>query len=130
MADKACPSGADCSASDLRFGVQGQYHLSPVETLDPWFGLGIGYESASMTAKAGGQEAKTSYSGLEFLNLQAGLDYKLSPAFGVGPFLSFSLGQYSSYDVTVPGMGKLSGSIPEKAMHEWLTIGVRGAFTL
>lgn len=130
MADKACPSGADCSASDLRFGVQGQYHLSPSENLDPWFGLGIGYESASWKASAGGQEMKTTYSGLEFLNLQGGADFKLSPAFGLGPFVSFSMGQYSSASVTLPGLGEVSGSITDKAMHEWLTLGVRGAFNL
>ena len=111
----------DCSASNLRLGVQGQYHLSPAEKLDPWFGLGIGYESMSM--KRTGVEG--SASGLEFLNLQAGLDYKLSPAFGIGPFLSFSLGQYSSVS-----SGDLSMDIPEKAMHQWLTFGVRGAFNL
>jgi outer membrane protein W len=111
----------DCSASQLRFGVQGQYHISPAEKLDPWFGLGIGYEK--MSVKAGGDDG--SISGMEYLNLQAGLDYKLSPAFGLGPFLSFSLGQYGS-----ASSGGVSADIPETAMHQWLTLGVRGAFNL
>jgi hypothetical protein len=33
----------ECSASMMRFGVQGQYHLVPSENIDPWFGLGIGF---------------------------------------------------------------------------------------
>jgi len=127
---KDCPSGVDCSANDIRFGVMGAYHISPDASFDPWVGLGIGYETFSMKLSAAGAEAKTSYKGLEFANLQFGGDYKVSPDFGIGPFLSFSLGQYSSATVDIPGLGSQSGSIDQKAMHEWLTIGVRGAFNM
>ena len=96
IADDACPSGADCSGSVMRFGIQGQYHLSPAESLDPWFGLGIGYEISSSTISAGGAEVSGGASGLEFANIQAGANFKVADAIGVGPFLSFSLGQYSS----------------------------------
>jgi len=113
--------GADCSGHDLRFGVQGQYLLSPGEQLDPWFGLGIGYESLSTTI------ASTDYglSGLEFANLQAGLDYAVMPALGVGPFLSLSFGKYGS-----ASQDGNSVDINQTAMHEWLTLGLRGAFRL
>lgn len=124
-----CPTGADCSASDLRIGLQGQYHLSPMESLDPWFGLGVGYEAASVTAKAGGQEFSSSYTGLEFLNLQGGADFKVADGFGVGPFVSFSLGQYSSAKVESGG-ATISQDIDPKAMHEWLTLGVKGSLGL
>jgi hypothetical protein len=46
----------ECTASMMRFGVQGQYHLTLSENIDPWFGLGIGYESVqahSRTLQAG-----------------------------------------------------------------------------
>jgi outer membrane protein W len=111
----------DCSARDLRLGLQGQYHFSPTEKFDPWFGLGIGYEKLSST-RSGRDE---SLGGFEFVNLHAGMDYKVSPALGVGPFISFSLGQYSSASA-----GDISVDIPEKALHQWLTLGIRGAFTL
>ena len=118
---KNCPSGSDCSAHDLRFGVQGQYLVSPGEQLDPWFGLGIGYESLAGSVDG----ADGSMSGLEFANLQAGLDYAVMPDLGVGPFLSMSFGQYSSQSADGD-----SSDISQTALHEWLTLGLRGAFRL
>lgn len=127
---KDCPSGASCSGSDIRIGLQGQYHISPAEKIDPWLGVGIGYEIASLKATAGGQEASSTTKGMEYLNLQGGADFKVSPAFGIGPFLSFSFGKYSSATIKIPGLPDQSGDISETAMHQWLTLGVRGAFNL
>jgi hypothetical protein len=95
--------------------------------MNPWFGLGIGYEIASVSAEAGGGEASTTYKGIEFLNLQAGADFKVADNVGIGPFLSFSLGQYSSFSSESP-LGEIDGDIEEKGMHQWLTIGVKGSF--
>jgi outer membrane protein W len=109
----------DCSGNDMRFGVQGQYHISPAEKINPWLGLGIGYEILSES------ESDSSVKGMEFLNLQGGADFALADAIGVGPFVSFSLGQYSS--------AKFAGNeVPdfEKAMHQWLVIGAKGTFGL
>lgn len=124
---KDCPSGASCSGSDIRVGLQGQYHLSPGESLNPWFGLGVGYEMASSKVEAGGAEATADYSGLEFANLQAGADFKVGESMAVGPFLSFSIGQYSKAKLDSP-VAKFDGDIEDKAMHQWLTLGVKGTF--
>jgi hypothetical protein len=126
---KDCPSGADCSASVMRFGLQGQYHLSPAESFDPWFGLGVGYEIANTTFSGGGAEVKSGLSGLEFANIQAGGNFKVADNIGVGPFLSFSIGQYSSRsaDPEPPGF---DSSITDKGIHQWLVLGVAGTFGL
>lgn len=124
---KNCPKGASCSGSDMRFGIQGQYHIMPAQTVDPWVGLGIGYELASSKESAGGADVTASYNGFEFANIQAGADFKAGPL-TVGPFLSFSLGQYSSATLEAPGVPKVSGSINQTAIHEWLTFGVKGTF--
>lgn len=126
---KDCPSGASCSGSDIRLGLQGQYHISPGQSLNPWVGLGIGYELTSFSIEAGGAEATTKYSGLEFVNIQGGADFKVADAIDVGPFVSFSLGQYSSAEVDTP-LGKVDGDIKDKAMHQWLVLGVKGTFGL
>jgi len=125
---KACAASDDnCSASDMMFGVQFHYHLMPDQTIDPWGGVGFGYEilgvnesGSANSAGAGG----ASYSGFQFVNLQIGGDYKLRPNLGVGPFVMFSLGEYSRCSYTLLGNCTLQSG----AMHEWLTVGIRVAY--
>lgn len=121
---KNCDS---CSAHDLRIGIQGQYHISPAEGVDPWVGLGIGYESLSASQKnpLTGGDIDSGVSGFEFLNLQGGADFKVTDAFSVGPFLSFSLGQFSKTN-----LNGTSQDITDKAIHEWFTFGAKGTFGL
>jgi len=127
----ACDAADEsCSASDLRLGVQGHYHLAPGEALDPWFGLGIGYEMLTFkgpigaTPTGGTQVGKATYKGFEFANLQLGADFVVTKSLAVGPFASFSFGQFSSVG------GDLDGDIEDKAFHEWLVLGVRGTLGL
>ncbi len=63
--------------------------------------------------------------GWELLNLQGGVDFQVANAITVGPFLSFSLDQYSSSK-----FGDTSTDIGSKALHEWITFGVKGTFGL
>jgi len=65
--------------------------------------------------------------GFEFANLQAGGDFKVADHVGVGPFVSFSLGEYSSVSMD-PEIAGMVDEIPNKAIHEWLVIGVKGSF--
>jgi len=116
-------NGVDCSGSTMDLGVMAAYHIMPDQSFDPWVGLGVGYEIAKLSASAGGQSQSTSYSGLTFANIQVGGDYRVNNNLGIGPFVSFALGQYSSCSVD-----NGSCSIADKAMHEWLTIGVRGTY--
>jgi hypothetical protein len=97
----------------------------PAGSVDPWLGLGVGYEIFGASLTTQGRTISTDTKGFEFLNLQGGADFKVADAVAVGPFLSFSLGQYSSVS-----SGDASGDITNKAIHEWLTIGVKGTFGL
>jgi len=119
---KDCSS---CSAHDIRFGLQGQYHVSPAESVDPWLGVGFGYEVLGFSQTVRGVESSGSFKGFEFLNLQGGADFKVADAFTVGPFLSFSLGQYSKVS-----SGDFSADIEQTALHQWLTFGAKGTFGL
>lgn len=124
----ACQLGASCSAYNMRFGIEGIYNFSPDASFAPWAGLGVGYEIANLSAEFAGQKASGTVRGFEYVNLQVGGDYKVSPTFSVGPYVAFSLAQFSEQDVEIPGQPTLSGSIPETAMHEWLQLGVKGTF--
>ena len=119
---KGCDQ-VDCSASTLNFGAMVAYHIMPAENMDPWVGIGFGLENLTQKVTVGGNSASQTVKGLTFADIQAGLDFKATPNFMVGPVVSFALGQYSSVSSDAG-----SADITDKGMHEWLTIGVRGAY--
>lgn len=123
-------SGVSCSGNDMMFGVQFHYHFMPDQTIDPWAGIGVGYEIASISESAQGVSAGESFNGFQFVNLQVGGDYKVMPNLGVGPFVMFSLGEYSGCSLSGGLGGGGSCTIQNTAMHEWLTFGIRGAYDI
>jgi hypothetical protein len=131
LCDSADSQGVSCSLSDVRVGLQAQYHVSPGEKLNPWIGFGLGYEIMTVNVSGGGKEASVSAKGFEFVNLQGGLDFAAVRGVGIGPFFSFSVGQYDTV-ATDDGTSSDSDDIPsgERAMHEWIIFGLRSAFKL
>lgn len=117
------PSNVTGSEWNMRFGINVHYHFMPGEMLDPWVGLGAAYEILNYSPSGGGPSSQLK--GFEFGNAQVGLDFAVAPQFAVGPFVAFSVAQYS--DVS---QGSVSGSITNKDIHEWLFFGVRGVFNL
>ena len=124
---KNCPT-ASCSSADLFIGIDGQYHLLPKESMDPWFGLGLGVETFGVsTNDNAGHFGTENASGFQAL-LQGGLDFKLNNAFHAGPFLSLSFSQYTTLSASENGSGTSTNDIQNTALHELFTIGVRGTF--
>lgn len=126
----ACKEGGvTCSANVIRVGLEGTYTLSQVQfALVPWVGAGLGWERGAIKEELGGQKQDTSFTGYE-LNLQAGGDYKVNDQFVLGPYLMLNFARYGNFD-TSGALGSASGSIDNKAMHEWFGFGVRGKFSL
>jgi len=117
--------GADCDGSVIRLGLQGTYSFPTTGSLAPWLGVGAGYEWN--TIDDGFDEA--TFKGWEYLNLQAGGDFRVGTQFWVGPYVMYSIGQYT--DVENEGVsGNFDEEIPDKAMHQWLSFGLRGKFDL
>jgi hypothetical protein len=86
-------------------------------------GLGSGYTKVSVGV-SGDTTGSFDVSGWEFGNLQVGLDFALGSAVKIGPWISFSIGQYNS--VGISGGGNFGGSdITNKTVHEWLMGGIR-----
>ena len=125
-------SGIGCSENELRFGLNVHYHFLPAGTFDPWVGIGAGYEILNISASNLGVSVSgvsASTNGWEFGNAQLGLDYKFSPEFGVGPFVTFTVAQFANASASVQGIS-VSQSIANKTIHEWLIFGLRGVFDL
>lgn len=120
----------DCSARSLRFGAQMQFHFMPQERTDAWLGLGIGWERASLSFEGPVEDISLSLNGLEWLMLQGGVDFQVAEAVAIGPFLALSISQFSSVDCDGSDVvcTVLPDDIDDKAFHQWLFFGVRGAF--
>ncbi len=124
--------GRSCLTSSLRVGVEVQVHFQPDERIDPWAGYGIGFEAASASASGGGSpSASESFTGFELARLAGGVDFRLTPLFGIGPYIELAFGTYSHAHVEgYLGQATKSGDadIQNSALHVWPTIGVRGVF--
>lgn len=127
LADDACPNGADCASSVLRYGVEGQFHLMPRDDFDPWVGLGGGIETVDTSVSAGGADAESSIDGIEFIHVSGGIDYRVHDKVGIGPLVTLTLARYSDAEVKA-GNATFGGAIKDKTFHEWLIVGVRARF--
>ena len=91
--------GIDCSGSVKRLGVQGIYRCCMPGVFVPWFGAGLGYEW--MTASVGTLDV--AFHGFEFLNLQLGGEFRVSPQVGLGPYLGLSVARYDGGSTSLGG---------------------------
>lgn len=122
MSDACDAAGVSCSASNMRLGLEGRYTFNSVKApMVPWAGVGFGYEWSTIKGSMGGLSADATTTGLEFLNVQVGGDYRVNDQFSVGPYLQFSVGQFSSVE---------GESITDKGIHQWLGFGIAGKFDL
>jgi outer membrane protein W len=125
-------NGTDCSASAIRLGVQGIYTFNQVQSAFlPWAGAGIGYERAQLKQEGFGAEEVVTASGFE-LNLQAGGDYKVTEKFAIGPYVMFSMGQFTKVndEISAGGLSADAELDIDKAFHQWFGFGIRGKFDL
>jgi len=121
----------DCSLHDLRLGAQVQYHLMPLAKLDPWLGLGLGYEWLIANGASGGRSASATLRGWEFVNLQGGLDWVVGAGFALGPFVSLSFAQYQKISSDCSGAScglEVNESLDDRSLHNWVVVGLRGTF--
>jgi outer membrane protein W len=131
--DAACEdAGLSCSVSQMRFGVNLAYHFAPESMINPWVGVGVGYETLTLTLSGETNdvevEANSTAKGFEFANAQAGVDFRLSDTFSVGPFVTATVAQYASTSTRIEAGDESdedSMDIEDKAFHGWLYGGVR-----
>ncbi|HMJ11118.1 MAG TPA: hypothetical protein VK524_06900 [Polyangiaceae bacterium] len=120
----ACPAGADCNASDVRFGLQAQWHFGARQSIDHWVGIGTGFEIYEEEVEG----VTRRFTGFEYVNLQLGEDFSLGHRLGLGPFVSVSLGEFRHLEQSM-GRRRLSDEeIPASALHLWAVLGLRLSF--
>ncbi len=121
---KGCDQGS-CSGNEVSLGVEVLYHFAPLETFDPWVGVGSGYEWLNVSGTSNGTTVDIGARGFQFINVQFGVEFPVARSFSLGPYVQFALGQYSSATIN-----QTSGDITNTALHEFLTFGFRGTLDL
>ena len=122
-------SALSCEGADMRGGIDFQYHFLPGQSVNPWAGLGIGYEQSRTRYEQEGTETSLIYYGFQFIDLQAGADLCVSKSIPFGPFVDLSFGQFS-HEAYKDTAGSSSDVPMQSKLHEWLTLGVRGELDL
>jgi len=121
--------GVTCDGSDQRFGIDLQYHLRPHEFLDPWIGVGLGWETTQLNLATSQGDVSSFQAWGPTADLQLGADLRFSHRIPFGPFVDASISEFNtetSYDANRNGSPvAYSGKV-----HGWLTLGVRAQFNL
>lgn len=117
----AVPAGVNgCGTISLRLGAEIIYSFLPAYYIDPWIGYGVGIEWNGVQGTNAGN-----LFGPELGNFIAGFDVRVSHGLGIGPYVNFGVGEYTS--ITSPITAEPETSFG-KTFHEWLSIG--GRFTI
>jgi hypothetical protein len=106
-------------ARDMRIGAQLNYRLTPVGGFAPWIGVGAGWEWLSFDDDlvVGATNIESDLNGFDFM-IQGGADFRLGSHLALGPFVAFSVGQFSNGDLLdLPGA--------DEGWHEWLQVGAK-----
>ncbi len=121
-------AGVSCTNWTFRAGAQVLWNILPKSQFDPWVGLGTGYEMLTARAEDATDHIQYQVSGWEFLNVQAGLDFHLGRVFALAPFVMYSFGQYSDWDISSSLAPTQSAQMFSKKTHSWFQVGIRGNF--
>jgi hypothetical protein len=122
-----CKLGESCSVSGLRLGLQATYAFR--DHGGPWAGLGTGWEWMFTSYVSPEFTTQLDVAGWEYVIFQAGWDVEVSPGWRVGPWISGSVGEFSRASLGVSGRNT-EAAIPNRAVHGWLQLGVKGSFSL
>jgi hypothetical protein len=129
MSTDLCGPDMHCHGSDVRFGLDAQYHFVPGGAFDPWVGVGAGFELANAEYTRTGQMSAMTVSGFEIANVQLGGDFTVGKVLKLGPFAAATLGDYSTASLATNG-ALTSGGIDDQALHTWFMLGIRGQYDL
>lgn len=101
-------------------GPSVSYHLVQGVRFDPWLLVGVGYRSLTLD----GAGVTRRFSGFEFAHVVAGGDYYIFSGFGLGPFIDFDSGVFTTRPRT-NAAGQASSERPGVGVHFGLSGGLR-----
>lgn len=115
-----------CSSVTMHAGFEAQYAFSPAKSMSGWVGYGAGINMGSQSiSDAGRYSETTTASGVDYARVSGGLSLRLTKGFGLSPFGMVTIGEYLHTRTQIHNITKFSGAIDDKALHAWLTLGLR-----
>lgn len=136
LSDYCNQPGASCSTPyQLRYGAQVTWSFLSLGPARLWTGIGGGVESVHFKVKnfsivGVSGDLEGTLRGWE-VNLQGGVDWKVTSSVAAGPYLQAGIGQYRVQDISLGAMGTVAGGgIDSPLTHGFVTIGARGRFDI
>jgi len=84
-------SSEHARSAGVSAGVQMQRHFAPFQKVDPWLSVGFGWRGFWETEH---DSVRRSLQGVDWLRLQAGVDYRLTPMVSISPVLGLSVSKF------------------------------------
>ena len=110
----------DCSAGLFRVGVLARYNFATRSLVEPWVGVGTGYE----WFRLGAEDVELQAKGPELVQLRGGVDIWNQHNQNLQLFVGYSMGRYSR--VALNGL-RVGGA---SADHYWVSFGATYNFSL
>jgi hypothetical protein len=104
-------------------GIQGNYHILPGASLDPWIGLGAGWRGYFVN-HASGRDARH---GIDFARVQVGVDVPVTSGVSISPFVGVATTLFFSQRLAnEPSFS----AIQNRKVGVFLSAGLLGRFDL
>jgi hypothetical protein len=111
-------------------GVQIVWNFIPNATLQPWAGIGVGWEGMDLSHIMDLDTMPVirtyKYRGIEFTRLLTGIDYRVARWLSIGPAVTIGFGRYKKCIVRELG-SDTKVTLDEPAIHEWVSLSFRGS---
>jgi hypothetical protein len=117
----------ECRNGLARLDVVARYYLLSGERIDPFVGLGAGYEWFFSSVSVDGETlASITARGMSLLSIEAGAQFAESERRAWVAYATYSVGEYEHHTAAMLGEGSLSEMIPggQRALHHWVAINV------
>ncbi|MET0792057.1 MAG: hypothetical protein ABW061_11100 [Polyangiaceae bacterium] len=116
-----------------RVGLEAIYHSAPERKVQPWFGIGLGFDALRATYRSRstlppfgsdlpdpGSSSPVRATGFEVGHAQLGIDFAFVPAFAFGPFVGGSVVAY----------GRRRGVESSEGFNVWSNLGLKATLRL
>jgi hypothetical protein len=118
--------GVSCFRQDAQLRGEARFYFAPYAKTGGWFGLGMGWEIASFAHSVGSSTTTGTRTGPVLPDMQLGFDIRRG-ATAVGLYLGVSVAMYLTEGLNPPYQPEATW-IDDRAVHTWITLGMRGSY--